>query len=117
MKHINPSLYQINTRVWMTSLSKKLGRPAQLYDIPDTELDKLAKMDFDWVWLLSVWFTGKAGQKISRQDPQWRQEFEETLPDLKEKDIAGSGFAISGYEVHPDIGGDAALAQPAPTAC
>jgi hypothetical protein len=34
MKPINPSLYQINTRVWTTSLSKKLGRRAHLYDKP-----------------------------------------------------------------------------------
>lgn len=25
-----PSLYQINTRVWLTELSKSLGRPATL---------------------------------------------------------------------------------------
>jgi len=30
---------------------------------------------------------------------------------LRESDIAGSGFAITGYEVHPDIGGDVALAR------
>ena len=108
---INPSLYQINTRVWLTELSRSLGRPAKLNDIPDAELDRLAKMGFDWVWLLSVWRTGKAGQKVSRENPQWRQEFEETLPDLKEKDIAGSGFAITDYEVHPYMGGDAALAH------
>ena len=106
-----PSLYQVNTRVWLTSLSEMLGRPAQLDDIPDVELDRLAKMGFDWIWFLSVWRTGKAGQKVSRANREWRQEFEETLPDLREADIAGSGFAITGYEVHPDIGGDAALAR------
>ena len=30
---------------------------------------------------------------------------------MREEDIAGSGFAITGYEVHPDLGGDAALAR------
>jgi hypothetical protein len=48
---------------------------------------------------------------VSRENRQWRQEFEETLPDLREADIAGSGFAITGYEVHPDMGGDSALAR------
>ena len=37
-----PSLYQINTRVWLTELSRALGRPATLDDIPDAELDRLA---------------------------------------------------------------------------
>ena len=36
-----PSLYQINTRVWLTGLAQQLGRPATLDDIPDAELDWL----------------------------------------------------------------------------
>src|SRR5215510_1644041 len=106
-----PSLYQINTRVWLTELSRKLGRTAMLDDIPDVELDRIAEMGFDWVWFLSVWQTGLLGQQISRSNPEWRREFEETLPDLKEEDIAGSGFAITGYIVHQNLGGDAALAR------
>jgi hypothetical protein len=105
-----PSLYQINTRVWLTELSESLGRRATLDDIPDAEIDRLAGMEFDWVWLLSVWRTGPAGQAVARANPEWRREFQETLPDLREEDIAGSGFAITGYTVHPDLGGDAALA-------
>ncbi len=33
----HPSLYQVNTRVWLTSLSETLGRPAQLDDVPDVD--------------------------------------------------------------------------------
>jgi hypothetical protein len=106
-----PSLYQINTRVWLTALSQSLGRPAKLDDIPDAELDRLAEMGFDWIWFLSVWQTGAAGQRVSRTNPEWRHEFEDTLPDLCEDDIAGSGFAITGYDVHEQLGGDAALAR------
>jgi len=104
-----PSLYQINTRVWLTELSQALRRPATLDDIPDAELDRLGAMGFDWVWFLSVWQTGPAGQRISRTNPDWRREFQETLPDLREEDIPGSGFAITGYTVHDRLGGDAAL--------
>jgi hypothetical protein len=106
-----PSLYQINTRVWLTERSRALGRPATLDDMPDAELDRAAGRGFDWIWLLSVWRTGPAGQRVSRANREWRKEFEETLPDLREEDIAGSGFAITGYTVHPDLGGDAALAR------
>jgi glycosidase len=106
-----PSLYQINTRVWLTELSPALGRGATLDDISDRELDRLAAMGFDWIWLLSVWSTGPAAQKISRSNPEWRHEFEHTLPDLRDDDIGGSGFAITGYTVHPGLGGDAALAR------
>jgi Alpha amylase, catalytic domain len=106
-----PSLYQINTRVWLTRLSQTIGRTATLDDIPDAELDRLAAMGFDWIWLLSVWRTGPAARQISRANPEWRHEFQETLPDVREDDIAGSGFAITGYTVHPGLGGDAALAR------
>jgi hypothetical protein len=108
---IFPSLYQINTRVWMTELSRKLGRRATLDDIPDAELDKMADSGFDWIWFLSVWQTGKEGQRVSRQNPEWRKEFQETLPDLEEEDIAGSGFAITRYTVSDQLGGDAALSR------
>jgi glycosidase len=74
-------------------------------------LDHLAEMGFDWIWLLSVWQTGLRGQQVSRSNPEWRKEFEETLPDLREEDIAGSGFAITGYTVRQALGGDAALAR------
>ena len=110
-KTLYPSLYQINTRVLLTWLSETLGRPAQLDDIPDAALDRLVEMGFDWVWFLSVWQTGPAAQAISRTNPGWRREFDETLPDLKDEDIAGSGFAIQNYAVHRDLGGDVALAR------
>jgi len=106
-----PSLFQINTRVWLTELSRALRRQVTLDDIPDAALDRLAERGFDWVWFLSVWQTGLAGQQVSRRNPEWRKEFQETLPDLQEDDIAGSGFAITGYTVHRQLGGDAALAR------
>lgn len=106
-----PTLYQVNTRVWLTELARTMGRPATLDDIPDAELDRFSALGFDWIWLLSVWQTGLAGQRVSRANPEWRHEFEQTLPDLTDEDIAGSGFAITGYTVCAALGGDAALAR------
>src|SRR3954451_24834194 len=70
-----PSLYQINTRVWLTHLARVLGRAATLDDIPDAQLDALARKGFDWIWLLSVWSTGPAGQRVSRENREWRRDF------------------------------------------
>ncbi len=110
-KSFFPSLYQVNTRVWLTELSDKLGHMATLDDIPDSALAKFKDSGFDWIWFLSVWQTGKEGQRVSRQNPGWRKEFQETLPNLKEEDIAGSGFAITGYNVSEQLGGDNALSR------
>lgn len=106
-----PSLYQINTRVWLNALSRRFGKPMRLDDIPDSELDRITEMGFDWIWLLSVWQTGPDAQQVSRNNPEWRREFQATLPDISDDDIPGSGFAITGYTVHQKLGGDAALAR------
>jgi hypothetical protein len=106
-----PSLYQINTRLWLTELGRSLNRPATLDDIADAQLDRLSERGFDFVWLLSVWQTGPAGRAISCANPEWRNEFLATLPDLSDADIAGSGFAVAGYTVDRRMGGDEALAR------
>jgi hypothetical protein len=106
-----PSLYQINTRLWLRERSVPLGRPATLDDVPDRELDRLAALGFDWIWLLGVWQTGPAGQAVSRGHSQWRRDFEALLPDLTEADITGSPFAVRAYKAHSDFGGDESLAR------
>jgi Alpha amylase, catalytic domain len=103
----NPSLYQLNTRVWLTEIRQN-GAPKATLD--ELDLSTLPHR-FDWYWFLSVWQTGETGQSISRQHPGWLQEFRRTLPDLAERDIAGSGFAVTAYNCHNDLGGNAALAR------
>jgi hypothetical protein len=106
----HPSLYQINTRVWLHRLARERGRPVTLADIDAATIDGFARQGFDWIWLLSVWRTGPVGRVISRTNPAWRAEFVAALPDLAEDDICGSGFAITGYAASDEIGGDDALA-------
>jgi len=106
-----PSLFQINTRVWLECLSSEARKPITLADIDDTTIDGFAEKGFDWIWLLSVWQIGAAGRAVSRANPQWRAEFKAILPDLTEDDICGSGFAITAYTVSEALGGETALAQ------
>jgi glycosidase len=106
-----PLLYQVNARVMLTALSRAIGRAATLDDVPDADLDQWKARGFDWIWLLSVWQTGLKGRDVSRSNAEWRREFAHTLPDLREDDIAGSGFAITGYSVHAGLGGAPALAR------
>ena len=105
-----PSLFQINTRVWLRQLSRGAGKPTTLADIDDKTIDGFAEQGFDWIWLLSVWQTGAAGRAVSRGHPHWREEFKRVLPDLTEEDICGSGFAIKSYVVSESLGGETALA-------
>jgi glycosidase len=107
----NPSLYQINTRAMLHTVSQGLGRQATFDDIADQELDRLAAKGFDWIWYLGVWQTGPAARKISGERVEWLAEFRRVLPDFRMEDISGSCFAITSYTVHSDFGGNAALAR------
>ena len=104
-----PSLYQINTRVLLTALSRDLGTEATLNEIPDTLLDRIATDGFDWVWFLGVWQTGSAGRQVSLANPDWQREFRELLPDFSDRDVCGSCFAIRSYSVHSDFGDNDAI--------
>ena len=92
MKH--PLLYQINTRILLQETGVSLGRPATLDDVPDALLDEIAERGFDWVWFLGVWQTGEVGIGISRSNPELRASCTRSLPDVTEKDICGSPFAV-----------------------
>ncbi len=104
-----PSLYQVNTRVLLTSLSPALGRRATLNDLPDSLLARIAADGFDWVWFLGVWQTGTAARQVSLSNPEWQREFRELLPDFCDQDVCGSCFAIRAYSVNSEFGGNAAL--------
>jgi hypothetical protein len=104
-----PSLYQINTRVWLRELGSTLGRPATLADIPDAFLDQVDAQGFDYVWFLGLWQTGQAGREVFLSHPEWLKEFQATLPDFTEADVSGSPFAVRGYTLHRDFGREADL--------
>jgi glycosidase len=107
----HPSLYQINTRIWLHEIGLASGRPATLDDVDDAALDHLAADGFDWVWLLGVWQTGEAGRQVSRGRPEWQREYHEVLPDFTPDDVCGSPFAVRDYVVNRDFGGPRALAR------
>lgn len=104
-----PTLYQINARVWLNEISRHRGEPATLAQVSDASLDQLVDRGFDWIWLLGVWETGCAGRKVSLQQPQWRSEYRNALPDFCDADVAGSPFAVRSYSVDRALGGSQAL--------
>ena len=106
-----PSLYQINTRVWLSEISAQLGRPATLDDAPDAELDRIAAQGFRWVWLLGVWQAGPNARVAALAEPPLQDEYRRALPDFKDRDVCGSCFAVAGYTTHSALGGDDALAR------
>jgi hypothetical protein len=105
-----PTVYEINTWVWLDELSRARGQRLTLADVPQEELERLASYRFDAVWLMGVWRRSAGARQISRTNPILRAEYAHTLPDFTDEDIVGSPYAISDYSVDPILGGDEGLA-------
>ena len=101
-----PVLWQVNARTTV----RRLGVDATLDSLDDAQLDQLVPTGVDWLYLLGVWQTRSAGREVSRHNPDIRRSCEDALPDVRDEDICGSCFAVTGYQVHEHLGGDDALA-------
>jgi hypothetical protein len=104
------SLYEINTRVWLSSLSAAAGRGLTLADVPDDEIGRIAARGFDLVWLMGVWRVGPKSAEIARAHPGLVEEYSRVLPGWTAEDVIGSPYAVTEYSVDPRFGGTQALA-------
>jgi glycosidase len=99
----NPSLYEINTRVWLRSFDTAEKR-AQLKDVPSEYWDKLAEKGIDYIWLMGIWNTSKEAIKLYNFEEGLVSAYRKALKDWKEEDVIGSPYSILNYEVNPDLG-------------
>jgi glycosidase len=105
-----PTLYEINTWVWLFELSQKYGETVTLSRIPAVEWDAIAAYCFDAVWLMGVWERSPAGIAIANQDQHLMEDFRRALPDFRPDDNVGSAYCIQNYQVDPHLGGPEGLA-------
>jgi hypothetical protein len=103
----NPLVYEINTRCWLRELSDRLRIPVGLGEVPDEEIRRLHTLGFTHVWLMGVWKVGP------RSRAHGLEHFKSHPGGLHcaEGDIHGSTFAIAGYVVDENIGGEDGLAR------
>jgi glycosidase len=106
----NPSIYEINTLVWLGELSRKRGTAITLANVPAAEWDGLAEWGLDAVWLMGVWERSPLGIQIAREHPDLQQEYRRALPDYTNDDVAGSPYCIHRYEADARVGGREGLA-------
>lgn len=107
----NPHLLEINTRVWLDALSRRLGRRLTLLEVPDPEWEALRRQGFDAVWLMGVWKPSPMSAAHARQESGLRKAYDEILPGWKPEDVAGSPYAVHGYELNPALGAKGDLAK------
>jgi hypothetical protein len=103
------SIYEINTWVWLSDLSRKWKTPIDLATVPAAEWDSIANHGFDAVWLMGVWERSPAGVAIANHNSGLLDEFRRTLPDFAVEDNVGSAYCIRRYGVDGHLGGPAAL--------
>ena len=106
----NPTLYEINTWVWLGELTAKYGKPIDLGSVPADEWDAIAGLGFDAVWLMGVWTRSPAGIAIANRNPNLLADFHRALPDFRSEDNVGSPYCIREYVADPHLGGRRGLA-------
>jgi glycosidase len=89
-----PSLVLIakNTYVWLDQLSKQYGRSiVRLDQIPDEELDILARRGFTGLWLIGLWERSAASQRIKQM--------------CGNPEAVASAYSLFDYQIAADLGG------------
>ncbi len=85
-----------STYVWLDQLSKSYGRPiGRLDEIPDEELDRLARWGFGGLWLIGLWERSVASQRIKQRRGN--------------PDAVASAYSLRDYVIAEDLGGEAAF--------
>ncbi len=84
-----------STYVWLDQLSRAYDRPIwRLDQIPDEELDRLARSGFTGLWLIGLWERSRASQRIKqlRGNPE----------------AVASAYSLMDYRIADDLGGEEA---------
>ena len=85
-----------STYVWLDQLSRKYRRPiTRLDEIPDEELDQLARWGFTGLWLIGLWERSKASQRIKQL--------------CGNPEAVASAYSLFDYEIAADLGGEDAF--------
>jgi Alpha amylase, catalytic domain len=107
----NPLLYEINTAVWLSGLSRRHGRPITFDAIPSAEIDSIASHGFNLVWLMGIWKRSAMGRIILLNDDSSRADFARALPNWTEDQVIGSPVAVASYQPDPRFGTWQSLAK------
>ncbi|MEW6566149.1 MAG: alpha-amylase family glycosyl hydrolase [Spirochaetota bacterium] len=85
-----------STLVWLYQLSIKYNRPIHRLDqIPDEELDELARRGFTGLWLIGLWERSQASREIKRR--------------CGNPEAAASAYSLYDYDIAAELGGWEAL--------
>ena len=85
-----------NALVWLDQLTRRYGRDIRHLDqIPDEELDGLARAGFTALWLIGVWERSGASREIKRR--------------MGNPEAEASAYSLDDYAIAMELGGASAL--------
>ncbi len=85
-----------NAYVWLDQLSRFYGRPITTLDqVPDEELDRLARYGFTGLWLIGLWERSHASKTIKQL--------------MGNADAVASAYSLLDYRIADDLGGEEAV--------
>ncbi|XP_049849172.1 uncharacterized protein LOC126318199 isoform X1 [Schistocerca gregaria] len=99
-----PQAWEISTRPWLYKLSQKYGKTITLNNVPFEELETIIKKGVKIIWLMGIWSLGKYGLQFDRTNHDLLKNYGQVLPDFCEEDIIGSPFAVTSYDINPEVG-------------
>ncbi len=102
----HPTIYEINTAVFLGDLSRRHKRKITFATVPAEVWDTIADLPIDAIWFMGIWQHSPLARQMADENP----ELKRALPDLQPEDILGSAYSIYDYVVDERFGGDAALA-------
>jgi glycosidase len=105
-----PTIFEINTWVWLSALGERAGTSLDLSSVPSAEWDAIADCGFDAVWLMGVWERSPASIAISNQNQNLLCDLRRALPDFRPQDNVGSPYSVRRYVVDTHLGGAHGLA-------
>ncbi|HVJ06096.1 MAG TPA: alpha-amylase family glycosyl hydrolase [Candidatus Saccharimonadales bacterium] len=84
-----------STYVWLAQLSRKYSRAIDRLDqIPDEDLDDLARRGLNSLWLIGIWERSRASKTIKQL--------------CGNQDAVASAYSLYDYRIADDLGGEAA---------
>ena len=106
----HPTIYEINTWVWLQELGNNTKSPVTLETVPEKEWDAIASLCVDAVWFMGVWERSPAGIVVSMGNQGLLADFRRALPDFVAADNVGSPYCVRNYVVDSHLGGAEGLA-------
>jgi len=97
-------LFELNAFFFISRMSEKYGRHLTLATVPSEEWKIFADQGFDYLWLMGVWARSPGSRAHAVKEPDLRRAYNQILPGWKNEDVAGSPYAVFGYELDPYLG-------------